>query len=212
MAQIVPTITAENPHTYREQIERVQDFAERIHIDLMDGRFTPNTSININQVWLPEAITSDIHLMFQNPEEVLEELLRLKPNLVVVPAEATMDMSVFAESLHSMGIKCGIALLKDTAVAEVSDKLAVVDHITIFSGNLGYQGGSTADLGLLEKVDKARAINPGLEIGWDGGINDTNVRALVAAGVEVLNTGGYIHHAPEAKAAYSLLKSLIEKS
>lgn len=209
MAQVVPTITAENPHVYREQIERVQNFAKRIHIDLMDGRFTPNKSIEVKQAWLPQDITSDIHLMFENPQEALEDLLKLKPHLVVIPAEATINFAEFADALHGSGIKCGLALLKDTSVETIKDKLAVVDSVTIFSGNLGYQGGSVADLDLLEKVAKSKALNPDIEVGWDGGINETNVRALSAAGVEVLNTGGYIQYASDPEEAYKLLESLV---
>lgn len=208
MATIVPTITAENPHVYREQIERVQSFAKRIHIDLMDGIFTPNKSVDIAHVWLPENITSDIHLMFQNPNDVLGELMKLKPSLVVVPAEADLDIEEFAATLHSTGIQVGLALLSHTYVETVKDKISHVDHVTIFSGNLGHQGGSFANLDLLKKVQQVKNLKSSLEISWDGGINETNVRALAGAGIAVLNVGGYIHTAAVPEEAYALLLSL----
>lgn len=209
MSQIVPTITAENPHVYRDQIERVQGFAKRIHIDLMDGIFTPNKSIGIENVWWSEDIVADIHLMFQNPQEQLEILLKLKPNLVTIHAESDCSFLQFAEKLTQNDIKCGVALLPETSVESLGETIQHIQHLLIFSGNLGYQGGSVANLDLLEKVTKAKDLNPELEIAWDGGINETNTRALAAAGVEVLNVGGYIHAAPDAGLAYKALTELL---
>ncbi|MDQ5969686.1 MAG: ribulose-phosphate 3-epimerase, partial [Patescibacteria group bacterium] len=97
---ICPTITAGNLHTYREQMERVESFAKRIHIDLMDGKFTNNKSIEIEQVWLPEDMPCDIHLMFQNPESVINDLIKLRPQLVIIQAESTFNFIQFANVLH----------------------------------------------------------------------------------------------------------------
>ena len=45
----------------------------------------------------------------------------------------------------------------------------------------------------LEKVRLIKAINPTVEIGWDGGANDTNARQLMEGGIDVINCGGYLH-------------------
>lgn len=209
MSQIVPTITAENPHVFREQAERVQSFAERVHIDLMDGVFTPNQSLDTSQVWLLDGLVNDIHLMFQYPQDVLEQLVVLAPALIVIPAEATFDIDEVVELLHANGIKLGIALLAETSVEMVKELLPKIDHLLIFSGNLGYQGGSVANLGLLAKITAAKAINPELEIGWDGGVNNSNVAQLTSAGVDVINVGGSIHAAPDPGLAYHALTALI---
>ncbi len=54
MAVICPTVTAYDPHEYREQMERVEPFAKRIHIDLMDGHFAPTKSPGLKHVWWPD--------------------------------------------------------------------------------------------------------------------------------------------------------------
>jgi ribulose-phosphate 3-epimerase len=80
--------------------------------------------------------------------------------------------------------------------------------VLLFGGDLGHQGGA-ADMSVLQKVDDIRAINPTIEIGWDGGINAENAPLLVEGGIEVLNVGGFIQHADDPKAAYeSILKIL----
>jgi len=209
MVAIVPTITAENAHIYREQVERVQSFASRIHIDLMDGMFTTNQSVQISQVWWPEGITADIHLMYENPEAVIDELIALKPRTVVVHAESGHNLAVAAQKLSRAGIVSSIALLPETTVESVSELLTSIQQVLIFSGNLGHQGGSSVDFALLEKVAQVKAINPAIEIAWDGGVNESNIQQIISAGVDIINVGSYIQAAQNPALAYEALSTLL---
>jgi len=205
---ICPTITAFDPHQYREQVERLIPFAERIHIDLMDGEFAPTKSPDLDSIWLPDGLISDIHLMYQRPMDYLDKLIKLKPNLVVIHNEADVHHMDFAARLHAENIKAGLAILSDTPVEYAYQIMHSFDHVLVFSGRLGYHGGQ-ADLELLDKVHKIRKHHPDAEIGWDGGINDKNAIQLVDAGVDVLNTGGFIQKAANPEKAYAELQKLL---
>src|SRR5690606_447043 len=141
-------------------------FAKRIQIDLMDGEFAPTKSIKLEKVWWPQGIIADIHLMYQRPEEHLAALMKLRPHLVIIHGEATVDHMRFAAELHRYGIKSGMSVLKDTPIEWVERFLPSFDHLLIFSGDLGRFGGQ-ADLRLLEKGKKAKQFNPAIEVGWD---------------------------------------------
>lgn len=208
MAVICPTVTAFEPHEYRAQMERAKGLSERIHIDLMDGVFTKTKSPGLEQVWWPEHVSADIHLMFQKPMDYLDALIRLKPNLVIIHNEVDVHHMHFAATLHKEGIKVGLAVLHDTPIDYAFQIMHSFDHILIFSGHLGEHGG-VADLGLLDKVYKVRQHHPEAEISWDGGINDQNARQLVEGGVDVLNVGGYIQGAIDAKEAFKKVKESI---
>lgn len=151
---------------------------------------------------------ADIHLMYQQPMEHLEELIQLNPRMVIIHKEAEMDHARFTNELHRQGIKAGLALLADTPLAETGSILNHYDHLLVFSGKIGYHGGK-ADLVLLEKVTAARQQYPGLEIGWDGGINDENTPQLVQAGVDVLCVGGFIQKSEDPNGQYVKLSNLI---
>lgn len=209
MAIICPTVTAFDPHEYREQIERLQPFAKRIHIDLMDGEFAPTKSPPLEQVWWPPEFTADIHLMYQKPMAYIDQLIKLKPHLVVIHNEAEVHHMDFAARLHAAGIEAGLAILGDTPVEYAYQIMHSFDHVLVFSGNLGHHGGQ-ADLGLLDKVREVREHHPEAEISWDGGINDQNAKQLVDGGVDVLNTGGFIQKSKDPEAAYAKLNSVIE--
>lgn len=208
---ICPTVTAFDAHDYRAQIEKLARFAGRIHIDLMDGIFAPTKSPGLAQVWWPHEVTADIHLMYQRPMDQLELLIKLKPHLVVIHNEADVHHMEFAARLHAHGIEAGLALLADTPVEFAEQVMHSFDHVLVFSGKLGYHGGQ-ADLAQLEKVKQIYKLHPEAEIGWDGGINSDNARQLVAAGVNVLNVGGYIAKSEAPQEAYAKLKTVIGAS
>lgn len=208
MAVICPTITAEDNHHYREQMERVALFVKRVHIDFMDGEFAPTKSPGLAQAWWPEKVHADLHVMHKNPEKELEQIIKLKPDLVIVHAEAEGNFVVIARKLHEANIKAGVALLAETPLEVVKPALEHMDHLLIFSGSLGHFGGQV-DLHLLDKVRKAKEHKHTLEIGWDGGISDANVQALVEGGVDVLNVGGYIQRAENPRERFNILNNLI---
>lgn len=209
MAVICPTVTAYDLDEYRAQVNHIA-FADRVHIDLMDGQFAPTVSPELQQIWLPKHKVCDVHLMYQRPMDVLPQLIKLRPHMVVIHNEAEVHHMHFAAELHKEGIKAGLALLHDTPAHYAEQIMHSFDHVLIFSGHLGFHGGE-ADLSLLDKVREVRQLYPEVEIGWDGGINDSNAAQLIAAGVDVLNVGGYVHKAPSPNDAYATLKTLAEQ-
>ena len=185
-------------------MHRLASFATRIHIDVADGIFTPVKLMSLDQVWWPGGVRADLHVMYKRPFDHAKLYLGLVPQMVIVHAEADGDFVPFAELMHRHGIEVGIALKQETPVELIRPALVMIDHVLVFSGDLGRFSGQ-ADLSLLDKVAELKRLKPQLEIGWDGGINDQNAQALVRGGVEVLNTGGFIQHADHPALAYQAL-------
>lgn len=209
-ATICPTVLANTPDEYRHQMERLAPFAVRVHIDLADGVFAPTKTIAVDDVWWPGGVRADLHVMYKNPFRHAQLFIDLQPQLIIVHAEAEGDFGAFAERAHRHGIEVGVALKHETGPDVIAPALPYVDHVLVFSGNLGHFGGQ-ADQRLLAKVLHLKQMKPSLEIGWDGGINDQNASLLAAGGVDVLNTGGYIQHAPNPRAAYEKLETLVRQ-
>lgn len=204
---ICPTVTAFDSHTYREQMENVVPFAKRIHIDLMDGEFAPTKSPPLDHSWWPHEVKADIHLMYQRPMDYLDQLIKMKPRMVIVHNEADMHHMHFVAELHKENILVGLAILQDTPVEYAYQIMHSFDHVLVFSGHLGYHGG-VADMRLLDKVKKIREHHFEAEIGWDGGIDADNAKELIEAGVNVLNVGGFIQKSQNPKSAYAKLKDI----
>ncbi len=209
MAIICPTVTPDTVEEYERQANILVKFAKRVHLDFMDGEFAPSTSPDLKNVVKPKNVVVDLHVMYQTPAEDLETIIKFKPNLVVVHAEADGNFVEMARELHKNGIKAGVALLQQTPVSVLKPAIAELDHVLIFSGNLGYQGGSAVDFGLLDKAKEIHKLKSGLEIAWDGGVNDENVRALADGGIDVINVGGFIMKAENPRERFETLNNLL---
>lgn len=209
-AVICPTVTAADSESYRRLLEQAAAFADRLHIDLSDGTLAPNQLLAARDVWWPAGPTIDIHIMSRQPDGLVEELLVKQPDLIIVHAEADIDLVRFVRLCRQRDVRAGVALLQTTTVESLGEVVAELDHVLVFSGNLGHFGGQ-ADLRLAGKIEQLRAVRPDLEIGWDGGVSLQNAAALAAAGVNVLNAGGAIQKADDPAAAYRQLRAAVAK-
>lgn len=211
MSVLAPAILADNPAAYKQQVDRVTGFAERVHVDLTDGEFAPTFTIGVSDLWAPEGWTVDIHVMAHNLEEYVPKLIALRPNMIIVHAEARGDVAGALSQIKQAGIRSGVALLRPTVPATVAPLIQQAEHVLIFSGELGRFGG-TASLMQLEKIRLIKAINPNVEIGWDGGVVVDNAYSLVQGGVDVLNVGGAIQKAGDPQAVFAKLQQEISKT
>jgi ribulose-phosphate 3-epimerase len=176
-----------------------------------DGTFAPRELLSFSKIRWPKKLIVDVHVMSTHPHAEVAIALEKKPNLLVVHSESQVDFLDAAKKLNLSGVKAGIAIMPETDVSKVKDYIHAYDHALIFSGNLGYQGGSTANLKLLSKVIELKILNPRLEIGWDGGVKDDNIFELVTHGVDVINVGGFIQHSRSPKKAYAKLELALTK-
>ena len=208
---IVPAILTDNKQDFRAQVERVNVFTRRVHIDVTDGVFAPTQTLDITNIWWPRNWEADLHLMATNPSEHLDTVLKLSPSLCILHAEANEDLTPSFTALKEAGIKTGVALLPSTYPGNIKQYIDMVDHVLIFAGQLGMQG-NPADLMQMEKIPLVRNMKPEVEIGWDGGANITNVRALAHADLDVIDVGAAISQAENPAAAFEELVAEIDKN
>lgn len=208
---IVPAILSDNKQEYREQIERTNTFTRRVQIDVTDGTFAPTETLDITNIWWPKNWEADLHLMTARPSESLDTILKLSPSLCILHAEANEDLLPIFAALKEAGIKTGVALLSSTFPGNAKQYIEAVDHVLIFAGHLGVQGGQ-ADMMQMEKIALVRNMKPELEIGWDGGANISNIRALAHADLDVINVGAALALAPNPAEVFQELVAEIDKN
>ena len=210
MVEIVPTILCQEADDYKLTIERLSPFAKRVHLDLADGEFAPTKTIELSQMWWPQDWQVDIHAMVARPSLYVDALVQMRPSLVIFHAEVDEDLQPSIQQLKASGIQTGVGLLRPTVPNTVKDVIGAVDHVLVFSGDLGHYGGK-ASLMQLEKVRLIRSIHPSVEVGWDGGATLENVFSLAQGGVNIVNCGSAIHSAPDPAEAYQKLVAEVNK-
>lgn len=204
MSVITPSLTYSSATEYTAYMNKLEGFAERIHIDVSDGILAPVRSITLPQAWWPSGLVADVHVMYQRPLSYTEQLVAMKPHLVIVHPEADGDLRAFGDHLRQFGIKFGIAIMPDASLGKLKDLLDRADHALIFSGKLGFYGGH-ADPSRFEQISELKRRYRGIEIGWDGGANTENAYAIAHAGVDVINVGSGLSKMPDLRLAYATL-------
>jgi ribulose-phosphate 3-epimerase len=208
MAKVVPTVLAATPVEYATMLARAESLSARVHVDISDGRFTPGQTINLVQVHASESTQLDLHLMAEDPAVELETALSHHPHLIIYHFESTAELPSLMKQTKELGVQVGVALLPQTLVEQAAEVIKVSDHVLIFTGHLGYNGGEfQADQ--LAKVSQIRALKADIEISVDGGVNDQNAPQIAAAGVDVLYAGGYLQDADDPEQAYEALNLAI---
>ncbi|MBP5647740.1 hypothetical protein J6X04_00385 [Candidatus Saccharibacteria bacterium] len=208
---IVPTVLSGNKQEYRMQVERINVFTRRVQIDVTDGIFAQGETLDMTNIWWPKNWETDLHLMAAKPSENLDTILKLSPSLCILHAEASEDLLPIFDVLKNADIKTGVALLPSTFPGNVKHYIDAADHVLIFAGQLGVQG-APADLMQMEKVPLIRNMKPEVEIGWDGGANMSNIRALAHADIDVINVGSAISQAENPAQVFQDLVAEIDKS
>ncbi len=200
---VCPTVTATNIADFKKQLDVAESLSSRVHLDLMDGILTTRTSPSLSEIGqIRYKSLVDIHLMYQEVVASLDAIIKMKPNLVLIHYLDNLNLMQIFTTLKTHKIKTGLVLSSlPSDKAKINSILVQIDHVLIFGGKLGFQGG-VADLSLLPIVHWLKESYPKLEIGWDGGINKANIKIFLQAGVEVFNIGSYIQASFNPQNAY----------
>jgi ribulose-phosphate 3-epimerase len=181
--------------------------ADRIHIDVMDGRFVPNMTVGPQAVRSLRPLTSlplEAHLMVSPPEDFIEAFAEAGADTILVQQEATPHLHRALQQIRGLGKKVGVVLNPSTTAGMLSEVLDLVRVILVMTVNPGFGGQEF----IPETLPKIRQVRDSLtqrgldcEVEVDGGINEQTARRVVEAGADVLVAGSAVYGAVDGAAA-----------
>ncbi|MDR1701302.1 MAG: ribulose-phosphate 3-epimerase [Sporomusaceae bacterium] len=210
--QIAPSILSADFSRLGEEIIRAdQAGADLIHLDIMDGHFVPNLTFGPPVVAAVRQVTKlpfDVHLMVENPQDLLEPFAASGADLLTVHAESSPHLNRLLSKIKELGLRAGIALNPSTPLAAVEEVLDLADMVLLMSVNPGF-GGQKFIAGTVEKVRRLRKMIAGrsIDIEIDGGVNKETAAPLIAAGANILVAGSAVYGASDLKKAIAALRS-----
>ncbi len=211
---IAPSILSADFSKLGEEIKAVEEGgADIIHLDIMDGRYVPNITIGIPVVESLRAVTDlpfDAHLMIVEPERYVPDFIKAGCNMISFHMDACIHSHRLVDYIKSQGVKAGVVLNPATPVNTLEEIIHFVDYVLIMSVNPGF-GGQKFIPQSLEKVKKLKILmeetgRTDLLIEIDGGIKESNIAEVSAAGVNIFVAGSSVFRADSPADAVRRLK------
>jgi ribulose-phosphate 3-epimerase len=215
MVKIAPSILAADFLKLGEEIKAVERAgADRLHIDVMDGRFVPNITMGIPVVKSLRRGTRlpfEVHLMIEQPENYLESFSQAGADILIVQQENSVHLDRTLQAIKDLHKKAGVALNPATPAGVFEEIIEKLDLILVMTVNPGFGGQKFMEYPL-KKIGQLRKTldrrNPQCELEVDGGIDPQNAVRVAEAGAGVLVAGTSVFGHPEGTEAG--VKSLLQ--
>jgi ribulose-phosphate 3-epimerase len=199
----------------REVVRLEQAGVPLLHIDVMDGCFTPMMTVGppvIRAINTP--LLKDVHLMIRDPLDHLGDYVAAGADIITVHVESCVHVHRVLQQLGTMknaneagrGLVRGIALNPGTPLEAIAPLVDEIDLVLLLAINPGWSGQSFLP-STLTRLARARQIvadsGRPILVGVDGGITRANIGRLAGTGVDLVVTGSAIFdgHSPAANAA-----------
>lgn len=200
---IIPGVIAESQEELSEKINWVKDYADCIQLDIMDGIFVPNKSLDFD-FQLPRAKCEfEAHLMVKNPDKWVRNNWQ-KADIILIPIESCKnpkEMTIFLRGKK----RFGFVLNPETPLDKIKGYLDEIDRVLIMTVRPGFYGGEFLPE-VLEKVRNLRKLKSEMDIEVDGGIAPETIGKACKAGANFFVSGSYIMNSKNPKEAIEILK------
>ena len=216
---IAPSVLSADFARLGEEVQAIErDGADRVHVDVMDGRFVPTITIGplvVASIARSTGLPLDVHLMIERPEEHVEAFVEAGAAWVSVHAEACIHLERTLQLIRELGCKAGVALNPSTPPDVLEWVLHSTDLVVVMSVNPGF-GGQRLITPVLSKVKRIsemilrRGISVDIEV--DGGVNSETAAGLCRSGANVLVAGSAVYGAPDEAGSYAQAISRIRQA
>ncbi len=210
--EIEPSLYAADFTRLGDQIDVLLRAGARIfHFDVGDGHFVEPITMGPIVLHAVAPLVHrrrgrlDCHLMVDNPTRHFAQIARAGGDSVTFHFEVTADVPGTIAAAREHGLGVGVAFNPESepeAVAAVSGDADLVLCMSIHPGYSGQRFMPEA----LDRIRRLRAALPAhVHVQVDGGIDDTNVRAVHEAGATLIVAGAAIFHREDLPRAYRRL-------
>ena len=216
MVKIAPSILAGDFLHLEKDIRMLNEHADLLHFDVMDGSLVPNLSFGfpIMDAVAPIAeIPMDVHLMIVNPDKYIERFAKAGASYISFHLEAAdlagKGVSEYVSLIHESGARAGLAINPDIPVERLFPYIEEVDFFLVMSVFAGFGGqrfieDSVERISALKAEMDRRGVCKDIEV--DGGVSSSNATVLSEAGATILVAGSSVFKAEDPAMAIAEMR------
>lgn len=214
---MIPIVPALIPQSLDEAKQILQDlsFSPEVHLDVVDGVFTPTASWPYVPAGSPidvreytDKFTLEVDLMVTEPLPAAVDWVTAGADMLVFHAE-TISLENFKNFVSFTHISVGVSAHGDTPLETLLEYAEYADYVQLMGiAEIGAQG-QPFDESVLDKIATLKATYPDKPITVDGSVNADTIVSLQQAEVDRLVVGSAITLQSDPAAAHKALAELI---
>ncbi len=198
-----------------EDLQRITPHADILHIDVADGHFAPALLFFpdlVARLRDQTALPIHVHLMVADVVLIaqIDQFAEAGADLISLHVENT-NAGEGLDRIAALGLRAGMVLRVETPVAQAAGWVDRLDMLTLLGTAIGVKGQSLSPTATGRLQEAGRLIGASerrIVLAADGGIRDTTVPLLRAAGAETVVMGSLAFAAPDLAARMRWLHGL----
>jgi len=215
---INPSILNANFDDLANEIAKVSQSADQLHLDIMDNIFVPNFTFDFQRAKEIIAFSDlpvDAHLMIADPDNSAPKYAQAGCVSVTFHLEAAKNIGQTISDVKSNGAKVGVAVKPGTPFSLVEPFIEQIDLLLIMTVEPGFGGQSF----MHEQMDKVKTARSRIElikggkplIQVDGGISLETIGEAASAGANCFVAGSAVYKSADPENMVQLLRKSAEE-
>jgi len=210
--KIAPSLLSADFSRLADELRDIENEADLLHLDVMDGHFVPNLTIGpaiVKSCRAHSRLPFDCNLMIDNPQLYIDRFLEAGADMISIHFEAEPHLQRALQLIRDGGARAGIAINPATPAESLSTAIEFCDFVLVMTVNPGFGGQKFIEpvvpkIRRIAQMVQERGVHVDIEV--DGGIDRTTAPLVAHAGASMLVAGSAVFGQKDRVAAMKAIR------